>query len=279
MKRLTRGRRAAAPVCALLVFMAPALHGQAPAPAEQKPPTTPPAAQEAERQPPARQERWAYGFRVRAFPFRSLSGLNNRRLLATVTAAKTAYDWSYQTTSRSSTLGAGPALEVRLGGRTTATAELIFSHLRYEKATDTYWGVDDPASGHDERSHSNITEKTRARLWDLPLMLHYRGLRSSGALSRLWVAGGVVGRNVSSIRTNNEIKNADGSSTSNRIETQPARRNLLGAAVGVGFRFIDDFNIKVTPEVRYTRWSGAIFSLDSTRSPKNQLEVGIGFTR
>lgn len=110
-------------------------------------------------------------------------------------------------------------------------------------------------------------------------MLHYAGLRSSGVVSRLWVAGGVVGRKISTIRTNNQITNADGSSTSNRIVTQPARRNLLGAVVGMGFRFIDEFNIKVTPEIRYTRWSGAIFSVDSTRSPKNQFEVGIGFTR
>jgi len=279
MKGLTGGRRAAASLCTLLVLLTPVLLGQPPAPVEQKPQAPPPAAQEPETQPLARQERWAFGFRVRVFPFLSLSGLDDNRLLATTTTGKTAYDWSYATTSRSSTLGAGPAFEVRLAGRATATAELIFSHLRYEKSTDTYSGVDDPATGHDERSHSNITEKTRARLWDLPVMLHFRGLRSSGGLSRLWVAGGVVGRNISTIRTNNEIKNADGSGSSNRFATQPARRNLLGAVVGVGFRFIDDFNTKVTPEVRYTRWSGATFSLDSTRSPKNQLEVGIGFTR
>jgi hypothetical protein len=54
---------------------------------------------------------------------------------------------------------------------------------------------------------------------------------------------------------------------------------LVGATVGVGFRFVDEFNIKVTPEVRFTRWNGATFNQDSTRSPRNQLEVGIGFSR
>jgi hypothetical protein len=54
---------------------------------------------------------------------------------------------------------------------------------------------------------------------------------------------------------------------------------LIGATVGVGFRFVDEFNIKVTPEIRYTRWNGMTFAQDSTRSPRNQLEVGIGFSR
>jgi hypothetical protein len=54
---------------------------------------------------------------------------------------------------------------------------------------------------------------------------------------------------------------------------------LVGGTVGVGLRFIDEFNIKVTPEVRYTRWNGMTMNQDSTRSPRNQLEVGIGFSR
>ena len=58
-----------------------------------------------------------------------------------------------------------------------------------------------------------------------------------------------------------------------------AKRLLIGATVGAGFRFIDEFNIKVTPEIRYTRWNGTTFNQDSTRSPRNQLEVGIGFSR
>jgi hypothetical protein len=47
----------------------------------------------------------------------------------------------------------------------------------------------------------------------------------------------------------------------------------------MGFRFVDEFNIKVTPEVRYTRWNGETFNSSSTHSPRNQLEVGIAFTR
>jgi len=52
----------------------------------------------------------------------------------------------------------------------------------------------------------------------------------------------------------------------------------VGGVAGFGFRFIDDYNIKVTPEFRYTRWLRSAFSLDSTQSPKNQIEVGFGLT-
>ena len=65
------------------------------------------------------------------------------------------------------------------------------------------------------------------------------------------------------VRTTNNITNADGTLENNQIRAQVSKRTLIGATVGVGFRFIDEFNIKVTPEVRYTRWNGLTFGQDS----------------
>ena len=76
-------------------------------------------------------------------------------------------------------------------------------------------------------------------------------------LSHLYLSGGATARNVSSVRTTNNITNADGTLANNQIQAPMAKRTLIGATVGVGFRFVDEFNIKVTPEVRYTRWNGA----------------------
>ncbi len=122
------------------------------------------------------------------------------------------------------------------------------------------------------------TESTKARLFDLPVLLH-RNVRSSGLLSHLYLSGGVTARNVSSVRTVTNITNADATKANNQIQAPVNKRTLIGATVGAGFRFVDEFNIKVTPEVRYTRWNGATFNQDSTQSPRNQLEVGIGFSR
>jgi len=37
--------------------------------------------------------------------------------------------------------------------------------------------------------------------------------------------------------------------------------------------------VKVAPEVRFTRWNGMTFAQDSTRSPRNQFELSLTFTR
>lgn len=236
-----------------------------------------PAAEAPKPAPPSR-ERFAVGFRLRTLPVQSLSVMKDRRIMATSFAGK-AEDLIVSTTSKSPSVGGGVATEIRLAPRYRLTAELLFHRLRYERALDTYSGSDDPATGQDERTHLGIKEVTKGRLWDAPVLLHRRGLTSQGFLSHLWIAGGVALRNISSIRTETEVANPDGSKTKDYGHAQPARRTLLGLVVGVGFRIIDEFNIKVTPEIRYTRWGGVTFASDTTRSPRGQLEIGIGFTR
>ena len=107
----------------------------------------------------------------------------------------------------------------------------------------------------------------------------HRNLGTTGILSHLYLSAGATARNVSAVRTTNNITNADGTLANNQIQAAISKRTLIGGTVGIGFRFIDEFNIKVTPEVRYTRWNAETFSLNSTQSPRNQLEVGIGFSR
>lgn len=228
---------------------------------------------------PARLERLAFGFRIRTLPFRQLAVMDNRMHMTTTFSGRTAYDYNASTVSQSPGVGGGAAFEFRLARRLRLTADLLFHRLRYESKTSTYSGTDDPATGNDERSQFSISEQTKARLWDLPVLVHYRGLSSAGLLSHVWVSGGVAARSISSVRTRAEIKNPDGSSRVDYLPAQPAHRRLLGVVIGFGFRFIDEFNIKVTPEVRFTRWTGPAFSSGTTRSPRGQLEIGVGFTR
>jgi hypothetical protein len=279
MKRSIHGPWAALFVCALLGMAAPGLHGQSSGAAQQNPPAPAPTGQEAAA-PVPKPGRLAIGFRVRSFPVGSFSVMGNNSLMTTTPAAGTrpAYDWNFNTTSQSLRFGFGPAIEVPLGPRTTLTAEFLFNRLRYQKVSNVYWGADDPTTSADERSHLTRTENTKARLWDLPVMVHYRGLRRTGVLSRLYIAVGAAARSASTIRTTTDTTNPDTSTASSAIPAQPSKRTLIGGVVGLGFRFVDDFNIKVTPEVRYTRWTGAMFGSDSTQSPRNQLEIGIGFT-
>ncbi len=272
MKRTRRG--------VTLLWMAALLMGAAAMcqqPAEEPPPQQPePAAQSAV---PARLERFAFGLRLRTLPFERLSLMREGMAMQTTFAGTTAYDFNASTTSKSAVVGGGLALEFRLTRRLRLTSELLFHRLRYDSSTATYWGKDDPATGNDERTQSSVSEQTKGRMWDVPVLVHYRGLRSSGPLSHVWVGAGVAARSVSNIRTKAEIKRPDGSSAVEYVATTPSRRTLGGVVLALGLRFVDDLNIKVTPEIRFTRWSGSTFSSGTTRSPRSQLEFGVSFVR
>jgi hypothetical protein len=229
----------------------------------------------AESNPPRRA---ALGFRVRVLPIGPLSVMSDHRSMTTTASGTTPYDWSFNTSSKSPMLSIGPSFEFQLNNKTTITAEVLFDRLRYQKVTDVYSGRDDPTTPNDERLRTTITEQTKARLWDVPLIVHRGGFRESGVLSHLFVLGGVSGRIASAIRTQNDISYSDGTKANNTNPAQASKTTLLGAVAGIGFRFIDDFNIKVTPEIRYTRWMGGTFANTSTQSPRNQLEIGVAFT-
>jgi hypothetical protein len=109
-------------------------------------------------------------------------------------------------------------------------------------------------------------------------MLRRQGLREEGKWSHVYASIGGVIRKVSNINTTNNITLPDGTTQTNAIPPTPAKRTLRGAVVGFGFKLVDDFHIKVTPEFRYTRWFGSTFATETTVTRKNQMEVGIGFT-
>jgi hypothetical protein len=293
MKRSISGRWAAALLLGVLELTVPCVHGQAGGASQQTPPAAPPAPTATGQTPvpeptplPAVTEKtarsarkWSLGARVRMLPFKSLSVMDNNLILNTSTVSKVVYDFSYSTTTQSSMLGYGPEIEAPLGGHVLLTIEALFERLKYTKVQNIYWGTTDPTQATDQRSHKQLTENTQARIFDIPVLLHYGKFKPDGILSHLYVAAGATARITSTVRTVNNITQSDGTLSNNTIPAQVAKPTLLGGTVAVGFRFIDDFNIKVTPEVRYTHWMGTTFSQDSTLSPKNQLEIGIGFSK
>jgi len=222
---------------------------------------------------PADSRRFFVGFRVRALP---LGVLGYSKLERSATTSATS--WTFTTTPKSPHLGVGPALEFNLSERLTLRTELLFHRLSYEKVTEIFQGTDNPNTSTDERKKTTLTERTKASLWDVPVMLRYQGVRPSGILSKLYLSGGLAIRSAANIRTGTETVFSDSSTDYNEIPAPHSKRNLLGGVVGAGFRFVDEFNIKVTPEVRYTFWSGFTFASESTRTSRGQLEVGIALT-
>jgi Outer membrane protein beta-barrel domain len=218
------------------------------------------------------------GLRIRDLPLKQFSVMGNQTTLTTTTTTTPARDWSFTTTSKSPWWGAGVDLEYAVNPHWTVTAELMMTRLHYTKTTTIAWGTDDPTTTVDERSHMFLDEDTRATLWDVPVLVHYRGLFPSGRLSNMFVSAGAAFRTVTKLKSSTAITYPD-TSTGTDLTTAPlSKRTLVGAVAGVGIRVVDDFHIVWTPEIRYTRWDGSTFGTDSTVSPKNQLEVGLGFT-
>jgi hypothetical protein len=109
-------------------------------------------------------------------------------------------------------------------------------------------------------------------------MLHFRPRAESGILKNMYFAAGPTLRHVREVSTVATITPPTGSDITDRTPAVPAKKNLIGVAAAVGFRWVDDVGINLSPEIRYTRWSGHTFFADSTQSPRDQFEVGLSFT-
>jgi hypothetical protein len=92
------------------------------------------------------------------------------------------------------------------------------------------------------------------------------------------VAGGVAVRTVTGLKTSTKVTYADASTIIGNQALLPSKRNLVGAVAGIGMRTRDDFHINWTPEIRFTRWAGSTFGLESTVSPRNQIELSLGMS-
>ncbi|HVP47130.1 MAG TPA: hypothetical protein VMT32_11125 [Bryobacteraceae bacterium] len=207
--------------------------------------------------------RFSFGGRLNGLPF---NVLNNKDV--NLTPANSTASYAYHTTNSYLQIEFGPSLEFRVTRSFALSAEFLYHRLSYNM-TDTI-----TADGN----VTTVSEQTSARLWDAPVMVRWRGLAETGFLSHLYFAGGGELRNASHIRTNNLTTLPDGATSSDNIATVPSKRDLMGAVVGVGMRFVDDFGIKLTPEMRFTRWMGETFDNESTRSRRDELVIGIALT-
>jgi hypothetical protein len=161
-------------------------------------------------------------------------------------------------------------VEHELSNGSTLTAEILYHRLSYDVVTTHY------AAGTSNMKLAS-TERTKATLFDIPLMMHVRAFPGSeGFRSGIYVGYGATFRTMINISSTHDYLFWD--KANDTIPAQPSRRNLVGAVVGVGYRFVDDFRNKVTPQIRYTRWFGRSFDTGITKSPVNQVDLSLGVT-
>ena len=187
-------------------------------------------------------------------------------------------DYTYTGGSSSPRLAVGVTGEYRLTDRISVGIEFRFHHTDFFQTTTILSGVVNPNSSTDDRQPITITQHTQASYWEIPMLAHYYGLRHKGLLSRAYAVGGMEFRYIANIHTGTDFSYPGGGTDYNEIPISSGRDTQFGAVVGVGLRFIDDFNIKVSPEVRFTRWVGATFQGPNYSSQANEIEGGIGFS-
>ncbi len=181
----------------------------------------------------------------------------------------------YTTTDKTGKSGVGLVLEFPVYKHFTLVAEGTWHHAGFTQNKELDTTI---FTGNVSQKWTDVTKLTE---YDFPLMLRYNRIRSEGIFSRVYVNGGGafrVARNVTSAHTFSYTSPTVTTNTSDSIPDTPDKQQVVGAVAGVGYKFLDDFKIRITPEFRYTYWLGQAFNSNSTQSNKRQMEVSIALT-
>jgi hypothetical protein len=173
--------------------------------------------------------------------------------------------------SKSSRFGYGLVTEFRFTERFSLGVEGILHKVGYEQETTT-------SQGANLQFTTTRKEITNANQWDIPPYVRMTGLKEEGWLSRATVSLGAATRLTTRVRTQNSYRFPNGTTAEDSIPTTPNKNRVPGAIASFGFRFVDDFNLKATPEVRYIRWFGSAFDIGAMRMRRDQLEISLAIT-
>ena len=175
--------------------------------------------------------------------------------------------------------GGGIVWQTTLTPRLALSGGMLFRRLDFTTTAITYEGVDDTDTTDDERTATLKQTTTRARLLDIPLVLRRYSKDHSRRGRRYFYEGGMAMRLAHGVRSFGVSTDQAGTETCCDEATQtPAHRVLPGFVAGAGIQFIDEFGIRIVPEVRYTRWLWRTFDSGPARSGMDQLEFGLSLT-
>lgn len=187
----------------------------------------------------------------------------------------------YQTKGASERLAYGLTLQGRITEHFYVNVSALLQHIGYQVTTTVATTTTQVLNGTSfpVTTTTSSHEDTRARMIDIPLLIRYYGTPKRPRSPRWFIEAGGAWRTANNIRTSIDMTDVNGNLTCCTFTPAvPQHRSTVGEAVGVGIQFTDEFGIKLTPEVRYTRWINEIFDFQSTRTSRNQLEAGISLT-
>jgi hypothetical protein len=186
--------------------------------------------------------------------------------------------YNYTAASDSPKWSPGAQVEYRLTDHLALAGELHFHHTDYTQTTDTLSGYNTSTTGGDNRPVTTMVETSQVNCYEIPILAHYYGFWSHGWKRRMYFSGGLQLLHVGKIRTGNDFTYPSGATDYNENPAIPKQTNTIGAVVGVGMRLIDEFHIRLTPEVRFVRWQAPALQGVAYRSYANQVEAQMGLS-
>ncbi len=139
-------------------------------------------------------------------------------------------------------------------------------------------GADNPNIPGDQREFRRTEETTKAWFVDVPIVFRYYTVDHLDRGSRIFVDFGGSVRHVMGIQTSIVNATRDTSVCCDTTPRVPQKSTVFGATAGIGFQLIDDFGIRSSPELRFTRWFGQPFQNNHLATRQNMLELLITFT-
>ena len=187
----------------------------------------------------------------------------------------------YQTQGASERIGYGLTLQGRITQHFYVDVSGLLRRMGYQLTTTVSTTTTNVLNGvtFPSTSTTSTHEDTRSRLIDVPLLVRYYGTGKRPNSARWFLEAGGSWRLANDIRTSLDSTDASGIVTCcTYTPTVPQHRSSIGMVAGAGIQFTDEFGIKVTPEVRYTRWVNPIFDNLTTKTQANQVEAGFSLT-
>jgi hypothetical protein len=172
----------------------------------------------------------------------------------------------------------GATIHFAFTNRMTFAVSPSYRKTAFHTFIQRFEGVNNPNTPIDERAFTRINEDTSARYFDIPLLVRRYNIEHTEPGKRWFYEGGVTYRAVRNVKTARETDPEPGDPVKDNVPL-PHKNSVIGAVVGIGGQFVDDFGIRATPEVRYTYWLNRPFDSLNGRSRIHQIEIllTIGF--
>ena len=186
-------------------------------------------------------------------------------------------DTTVETAPKDHYVFAGALLQFAVLEKWAVNLGSLYRTAEFDSTKTILAGNDNPNTIKDERTTTTIIDRTKARVFDFPVLVRRYNIGRHEYGHRWFLEAGPSLRYVSKIRTQREFTYSDGTTAEESTPT-PHKKSLLGATVGIGGQFIDPIGVRVIPEVRYTYWKGGTFSSQGLNSRRHQIDILVSFS-